>query len=175
MKNLLLFTITFFLLNTKIGLCQNENIQFPTFAGLPGPENVLVVYNPSSNVSRNIMIHYDSVRNVPDDNIFPLTLLSPPSGVEFDHELEIVKGPGLACWTYVKETLADPIEQWLNTHYYNGELLRDVVRYILLCKDIPLKIQPTDQGVNENNLLRDFVSVDALLCLINQEPNKHFM
>jgi|GEM_PF-5608579 len=65
MKNIFLLVLLFGLFDISYVLCQSENIQFPTFADPPGPENVLVVYNENSATSVNIMLHYMDVRNIP--------------------------------------------------------------------------------------------------------------
>ena len=123
---------------------QESCFQFPTFADPPGPENVLVVYRLDHPYSDSIMFHYVNIRNIPSSNIVDIDLSEPYPGISFDNNDEIIKGEGLTAWNFVKTEIADKIEDKLNTTYYNGELLRDLIRYIVLCKGMPLKIQPTD-------------------------------
>lgn len=145
---------------------------------IPGPERVLVVYAAPINgdsTSLRIMNHYVDVRSIPLTNIVPINITDPAGyGCEWGPEGEeeiIGTAEKIAGWNYVKEVIADEIEQHLNTTYYDGQLLKNVIRYIVLCKGIPLKVRYSDAlGWDGYAYTRNRVSVDALLCLINQ-PN----
>jgi hypothetical protein len=121
---------------------QTDVVQFPTFAESPSSENVLVVYNNNLEMSVNIMLHYMDVRNIPfSTHKVPIILDDPVNyGVEFVQGDQVIKGPGINCWTYVKEVIADTVEHHLNTTYYNGQLLKDLIRYVVICPGIPFKI-----------------------------------
>jgi len=172
MKNLLLFTFTLFLFDIKSSLCQIESTQFPTFADPPTAENVLVVYRIDHPNSSAIKDHYVDIRSIPSTNVVPINLSQSYPGISFTNSDEVIVGEGNLGWQYVKERIADEIENHLNTTYYNGQLLRDLIRYIVVCKGIPFKIWDTSSNTTS---YRTFVSVDALLCLINQSPNKSFL
>ena len=168
----LIFLLILFIPTNLLG--QETCFQFPTFAEPPGPENVLVVYRENHPYSAQIKDYYMEKRNIPlNTHEKGITLPTNPTGITYENDGEIIKGEGLTAWNFVKDVIADEIENHLNTTYYNGVLLRDLIRYIVLCKGMPLKIQPTD--ANEGDLLRDFVSLDALLCLLNQDEPKHFL
>lgn len=154
---------------------QESGYQFPTFAEPPGPENVLVVYRENHPYSAQIKEYYMEKRNIPlntHEKDITIPTDPPPSGITFLNDDEVIQGEGFTAWNFVKEVIADEIEDHLNTTYYNGELLRDLIRYIVLCKGMPLKI---DDINSFEETRRTDVSVDALLCLINQEPGKHFI
>jgi hypothetical protein len=55
-------------------LCYNL-AEAQTNANIPGPENVLVVYNENSDTSVMIKDYYVEARGIPSSNIFPLALL----------------------------------------------------------------------------------------------------
>jgi len=156
-------------------LTSRINISAQTFADPPGPENVLVVYNLDSEISENIMSHYVDVREIPSTNIIGIRLKNPSNyGVEIIQEGEEINGlvSKEAGWVYVKEVIADTLEYYLNNTYYNGQLLKDIVRYLVICKGLPLKVRYADSFEwNWQATYRNRVSIDATLCLINQNKN----
>jgi hypothetical protein len=66
MKNFL-YLCLFFLLCYNIAEAQ-------TNVNIPGPENVLVVYNKNVALSDSIKNYYKNARNIPESNIVELTL-----------------------------------------------------------------------------------------------------
>ena len=153
----------------------SANLSAQTTDEIPGPERVLVVFNENSEVSDSIRKHYVRVRGIPESNVKGINITDPSSyGCEFrqnGEEIVDLSLPGNGGWLYVKEVIADEVENYLNTTYYDGQLLKNVIRYIVLCKGIPLKVKYADNlGWIWDSQYRNRVSVDALLCLINQ-PN----
>ncbi|GMU95318.1 T9SS type A sorting domain-containing protein [Ignavibacterium sp.] len=74
----------------------------------------------------------------------------------------------------VKDAIADPIQNYLNTTYVNGQPLANRINYIVLIKGIPLKVRSFHYEWAATN--RRQASVSALLCLMNQpDTNKHFL
>jgi hypothetical protein len=156
-------------------LFLTNSIQAQTFAEPPGPENVLVVYRNGHTYSGLIKDHYVDVREIPSTHVTFVTLNETIQyGVEIVDNDERIVGEGILPWIYVKVKIADPIEDHLNTTYYNGQLLKDIIRYIVLCKGIPHRIDDTDcDDLHEH--WRGDVTVDALLCLINQGNGNDFL
>jgi hypothetical protein len=66
MKNLIIVSLLFIL---YFGISNAQ-----TNANIPGPENVLVVYNSSSALSDSIKDYYQNARNIPESNILGLPL-----------------------------------------------------------------------------------------------------
>jgi uncharacterized protein (TIGR03790 family) len=163
-----------------------------TNATVPGPEHVLVVYklpnpnNPADTISRAVMRYYQQVRGIPNNNIVSLTL--PIS--EYDGAVELVQGGEVIrrmgicseygsngvcdnlAWQYFETYIAEPIRNALNTRIdsLTGNYLYNQIRYIVLCKEIPIKIWSQDPywywlGAN--------VSVDALLTVLNTNGNNN--
>jgi hypothetical protein len=122
----------FYFLLFVIILSYQISIPAQTFADPPGPENVLVVYNRDSEMSTNIMLHYNDVRNIPfSTHKIGINLKNPSDyGVEIIQEGEEINGlvSKESGWVYVKEVIADTLEYYLNNTYYNGQLLKDIVR-----------------------------------------------
>ena len=59
MKKLYFFIVSLF-------LCYNiAEAQTPTYASVPGPENVLVVYNSLSDTSKLVKYYYVNARGIP--------------------------------------------------------------------------------------------------------------
>lgn len=148
---------------------------------IPSPERVLVVYRANHPYSLSIANYYMEKRNIPSTNKMPITITDPGNyGCEFrwdDEEIVDLTLQGDGGWHYVKEVIADVIENYLNTTYYNGQLLKNVIRYIVLCKGIPLKVRNDINWEDEGwqSQFRNRVSVDALLCLINQPDGRSFV
>jgi hypothetical protein len=64
----LLVSLFYFLLFNNITEAQ----QSPTFAGPPGPDNVLVVYSSNSDTSLMVANYYKTARGIPASNIIGL-------------------------------------------------------------------------------------------------------
>lgn len=163
------------LITTGLILLFSTQLLSQTTDEIPTPERVLVVYRSNHTYSDDIANYYAQKRNIPESNVFGIDITDPGYyGCEFrwnDEEIVDLSLPGNGGWYYVKNVIADQIEQYLNTNYYEGQPLKNVIRYIVLCKGIPLKVKYDDiLGWDQNSLFRNRVSVDALLCLINQ-PN----
>jgi uncharacterized protein (TIGR03790 family) len=103
-----------------------------------GPENVLVVVNKSSKVSKAIGDYYRTRRGVPNENVC-LIKTFPSETIARD---------------YYEKDIRDPIVKCLATHG-----IQDRILYILLTKGVPLKIKESAGGAN------DFASVDSELTL----------
>ena len=74
------FTILF------IGLLCHKvtEAQTPTYAGIPKPENVLVVYNANSDTSFLVANYYKTVRNIPEVNFMRPGLRFPDTTFSVD-------------------------------------------------------------------------------------------
>ncbi len=59
-----LFVSIFFFL-----LCYTVTEAQPTYANIPGPENVLVVYNSLDQTSIDVKDYYKAARNIPAVNV----------------------------------------------------------------------------------------------------------
>lgn len=75
MKKVLYFSVLFL-------LCFNiAEVQAQTYANIPGPENVLVVYklpdpnNPADTISRAIKNYYVTARGIPGVNVVGLDFI----------------------------------------------------------------------------------------------------
>ena len=160
--------------------------QEPTNAGLPDAERVLVVYanNDFGDDSSHMLAeYYASIRNIPEENVMIGGLTIPPSKIYPEGIVNVVQGgediqgDGDLGWHYVKDIIADPIENYLNTTIVNGVPLSVRIRYIVLCKGIPLKIRSLPYNDDTwASPYRTHASVSALLCLINQpNPSKNIL
>ncbi len=169
------------LINTCLIFIFSIQLLSQTTDEIPSPERVLVVCRENHPYSESIANSYMMKRNIPLTNKVRITITDPSSyGCEFrNNEEEIVdltlQGDG--GWHYVKEVIADTIEYYLNTTYYNGQPLKNIIRYIVLCKGIPLKVRDDIDWEEEGwkSQYRNRVSVDALLCLINQPDGRSFV
>ncbi len=149
-----------------------------TNANVPEPENVLVVYN--SAYSDTVALHYAQVRNIPSINIFALDSLSDVQ-ITIDgvtHSVGIRQGtdiirdlnsgqwfPTYHAWQYYYDYIASPIKTYLAENN-----LTSTIRYIVLCKGIPFKIEAAgDVSANAN------VTVESLLCLLHTDPYEGFI
>jgi uncharacterized protein (TIGR03790 family) len=174
-----------------------SNTKAQTNANVAGPENVLVVYKNNSGISDSIMQYYTNARDIPASNSIGITL---PDTAYFNgdrvilvQEGEVIKRDAscsdynsngwctdTSAWKYYKQYIADTIAYYLNNTIdpYTGQYLKDQIRYIVLCKGIPIKIMSGDPytvthyayyygqyGVN--------VPVDALLCLLKTNSNSN--
>ena len=188
-RNIVLFLLI--IINNNTTFAQN-----PTFASEPTPENVLVVFNRSGTTSENIKDHYVSVRNIPDINVvrgidgfsgifIPDSQNYPTGTVIIDQAGELILNNEpcnnsiiAVCdniaWQFYQEHIETPIKIYLNTTInINGDTLKNVIRYIVLCKGIPLKIRSAHIFVLNGyaHKTRLNVSVDALLCLVNNDDD----
>lgn len=146
--------------------------QEATYSEPPTPENVLVVYNNNNdsigNMSREIKDYYMNKRNIPAINTVALTI--PPwkvyngSTVYLANYWElIVKDDSCAgsiyavcdtlTWHFFMEFIANPIRDSLtlkvNAH---GDTLKNKIKYIVLCKGMPLKIQGGHARTGDSHL-----------------------
>jgi len=134
----------------------------------------------AQSISKHIKDYYVAVRGIPEVNILtdglfiPNSIIYPEGTVTVEQGGEDIRGEGNLGWRYAKDVIADPIQNYLNTTYVNGQPLKDRINYIVLCKGIPLKVRSFPFEWMTSN--RRQVSVSALLCLINQpDPNKNFL
>lgn len=172
------YFFTFLLLSF---LCATySQTQTPTFAGIPGPENVLVVYKQPTNpqdtlgmISDSIKEYYRIARNIPSENIifpglrFPDTTFS-VDGVthtvglgqvtdnirDFDNHNSGTWYATEHAWKYFYKFVALPIKNYLINHN-----LINTVRYIVLIKGVPCKVQAAGDVSAICN-----VSVDGCVC-----------
>ena len=158
--------------------------QDPTYKNFPMPEEVLVVYADSTlgDSSRTVAEYYASVRNIPNENIMPgltipLSITYPEGTVTVEQGGEDIRGADTLCWRFVRDTIAAPIERYLNNTYVNGQPLADRINYIVLIKGIPFKVRNLPYNDSTWSIRRKtHISVGSLLCLLNQpDPNKNFM
>lgn len=124
MKNLLLFVLLLFYLSNFI-----EAQQLPTYGGIPGPENVLVVYKVQSGptdtlgaVSDLVKEYYRLARSIPAENIVGLSLPSDTTityqgvthSINLDQQGEIIRDmnnkdipdPTIHAWLYFNKRIA---------------------------------------------------------------------
>jgi hypothetical protein len=149
--------------------------QDPTYKNFPTPDEVLVVYADSTlgDSSRTVAEYYSSIRNIPNENLMPGLTIPPsityPEGtVTVEQSGEDIRGADTLCWRYVRDTIATPIERYLNNTYVNGEPLADRINYIVLLKGIPFKIRNLPYNDSTWSIRRKtHMSVGALLCLLN--------
>ena len=177
-------------------LCQNlTEAQTPTYAGLPGPENVLVVYKQPTSlqdslglISDSIKEYYRIARNIPSENIifpglrFPDTTFS-IDGIthtlglaqvsdiirDFDQDSSQAVNPTFHAWQYFITYVRNPIYNYIHNHN-----LTNTIRYIVLCKGVPCKIQArgNDSGIESPY---GSIALDGILCLMNTENYETFI
>lgn len=191
MKQTLLFLFFFsFLLSAQqyISKIENSNTPFfgpqiqpnsavttiPTFGEQPKPEEVLVVYRDQNPVSASVKNYYCNKRNIPQQNqvgvYLPQFKYYGADIAELIDNDEIIRSyEDSLAFVYYSEFIADKIKQHLNSNYTNdGRLLKDAIRYIVLCKGIPLKIQTHDRFTNE--FIRLNIAIDGLLTVLYNDP-----
>jgi hypothetical protein len=182
--------IILFLINIPI------HSQTPTNAGPPDSSHVLVVWNGNSSISDSVKNYYVNARGIPESNIIRLDNLT-DEWFTYDgtsHWIEIVQsgdilkdttqawedspyvtnggaGATFHSWQYFYERIADPIKQYLETKIVNGIPLKETIRYIVLCKGVPYKLQSRHDwsgtgGLPPNNN----ISLQSLLSILNNEP-----
>lgn len=185
-----LLTISFLFL-----LCYNviEAQQTPTYADSPAPEHVLIVYNNQSDTSGYIKDYYQTARGIPAGNVVGLSTLVDTAyyngeRVILAQDKEIIRrdapcsgdNNNQVCednyaWQYFEDNIAAPIRNHLNTQIdpITGKYLYQQIRYIVLCKGIPIKIQSGhSQTYNAHQILVN-VSVCGLLSVLNTNGNQN--
>jgi uncharacterized protein (TIGR03790 family) len=156
-------------------LCYNL-AEAQTNANVPSPANVLVVWNSSSAVSDSVQQYYVNARNIPASNIVPLYL--PDTTMNINNEIRtinIAEGGNIIrdslghlwgswfvtphAWKYFYQYMAEPIKEHIEINE-----LQDI-RYIVLCKGVPYKIQA---GGNFDITIGN-LAVDGLLSMLNTD------
>jgi hypothetical protein len=153
--------------------------QTATNTNFPEPKHVLVVYKNNDTVSRDIKNHYVQKRDIPQLNVIGLSFPS-QNGTEpvilTQEGEEIIRNANCSvdgldakcdnlAWSYYQDNIAAPITNYLTNTIdpSTGMYLKDQIRYIVLCKGIPLKIKAADQYHLEWN---SNISVDGLLSIL---------
>ena len=172
MKTSITFFVLFVLFNNTI-LSQE-----PTNAGIPDASRVLVVYNSNSMVSDSVMQYYVAARGIPHpQNVVGLpltrrdiTINGVTHPVIIAQETDIIRDSinhqlnngtkSFHAWRYYLDYVATPIRDWITAHN-----LTSTIRYIVLCKGVPFKIQANADGSDDPGNL----TVDGLLCILNTE------
>jgi hypothetical protein len=112
MKHLILFSFFFIL------CCSIAEAQTPTYAGIPGPENVLVVYKIPNDttdtlgvISEQVKNYYVNARNIPNPlNVFGLNL---PDSIQITSPYE-----GTTHWVGIRQS-TDIIRDLDNQYAHN--------------------------------------------------------
>lgn len=139
----------------------------PTYANIPESKHVLVVYASNIPVSQQIKNAYVAARSIPATNEYGINIPPNGQGAFLAQNGEEIRGNGNAGWLYYTTNIAAYIENHLSTTYNSeGQLLKDVIRYIVFCKGIPHKVRSVPYIWN--SLVRKNVSTDALACLLFQ-------
>ncbi|GBD86110.1 hypothetical protein BMS3Abin03_00019 [bacterium BMS3Abin03] len=132
----------------------------------------------SDTLSTFIKNYYTSKRGIPEINTIGLYLPSPV--MIDDHEIqlwfegEIIKDfnweyPNTNhAWQYFITYIMNPIQNYLDSTYVNGQPLKSKIKYIVLCKGIPLKINPYVEFAGVGHYYRTMVSLDGLICFLSQ-------
>ena len=194
----LLFLFIIFFYGALIAQPIGTQVTYPTLptqtvtnANVPTAENVLVVYNSGNSTSVEVKNYYVTKRSIPTYNILGISIPSSftysTGTVILDQSGELIKNSGTCsesstevcdniAWQFYKDFIQTPIKNYLNTTYnQNGVLLKDAIRYIVLCKGIPHKIRSGHIWIGTYgewaHRTRINVSVDALLCLLNNNQD----
>lgn len=184
MKTLITFFVLFISVNYTI------RSQEPTYASLPDSSHVLVVYNSLDQTSIDVKDYYKNARRIPELNILPLDLPESISityeGVEHivgiddePHQFELIKDktnafpnsatPTIHAWIYFNDYIVNPIRSALITRFVNGVPLKDIIRYIVICQDVPFKLQTTDDwSVPTSDGVVLSTGLDGLLTFISK-------
>ncbi len=151
-------------------------IDAQTNANISGPENVLVVYNSNSDTSIMVKNYYVNARGIPTSNIVPLnSLIGHNITVNGStHSVSLAEGGNIIrdsvnhlngtwyasphAWKYFYQYIALPIKEYLINNN-----LTSTIRYIVLCKGLPYKIQA---GADSGSVICN-QSIDGLLCMLN--------
>ena len=152
-----------------------------TYANIAGPENVLVVYNTNSDTSRYVKDYYVNARNIPSINICALDTLPEDTTITYQgvtHTIEIVgwgdiirdnnqamsDTPTFHAWKYFLDFIATPIRNYLIDNN-----LQETIRYIVICKGVPWKIQGKYNGGGSGYSANGNIPIDGLLCMLNTD------
>ncbi len=158
---------------------QTMITQDPTYANVVTPDEILIVHASNIDSSNTIAEYYAEIRNIPSVNLMPGIYI--PNSITYQEGTvtlhqggEDIWGDGNLGWRYIKDTIATPIERYLKNTYVSGQPLSEKIRYIVLCKGIPIKVRSLPYAWSTG--ARRQASISALLCLINQpDPNKNFL
>ena len=168
---------------------ENMLAQDPTYANLPLPSEILVVYNENVDYSEAVASYYQQARNIPSINLCLITDL--PTYVDYgqeggaflvnwsydgvnltnylaeDGETIVSWRPGLtqgkAHWLYYKDYIETPIKDYMDSNNLTD------IRYIVLIKGLPYRLYPF------TNTTRIGASVCALLSLMNQPDERDIL
>jgi hypothetical protein len=187
MKHFLLFSL-FFILCMNIAEAQ-------TNAGIPDASTVLVVYREpvDLNDSLGIMLeeikdYYQLRRGIPETNILSLQLPRREISVGDWSDLHVVKlgysdeyiqdstwavwdsthcvdTAKFHAWQYFLEEVVNPIRLHLQQNN-----LTSTIRYIVMCRGVPYKIQAAGDWSVPGN-----ISLDGLLCILNTDNYDNFV
>jgi uncharacterized protein (TIGR03790 family) len=148
-----------------------------TNANIPGPENVLVVYNSNIDSSSIIATYYQETRGIPSSNKMYLDL---PDSVQITvdgvtHWVGIRQGTDIIrdiynhnigtwyatrhAYDYFYQYVASPIKDWITSHNLTN------IKYLVLVKGIPCKLQA---GADSSEVLCN-VAIGGLLCMLNTD------
>ncbi len=162
--------------------------QNPTYANVIGPENILVIFKDNDSVSIAIKDYYVQKRNIPSSNILGLDLPDTASyngeRVILWQEGEVIKRDDICsdylsngvcdtlAWHYYVQYIANPVSNFLNStiNSVTGHYLKDDIYYVVLTKNIPLKLKSADESWYRINCN---ISLDGLLCLIKTDNNEN--
>jgi uncharacterized protein (TIGR03790 family) len=200
MKNIFFTSLLLILSSTIFAQLEddeNPNPEFmleqdETFANLPLPSEILVVYNANVDSSELVAGYYQQARNIPAINLCPLTDL--PLSVDYgqdggaylvnwyrdsnnfynylaeDGEVILSWRPqppqGKAHWLYYKDYIEDPIKNYMAE---NG--LAESVKYIVLIKGLPYRLARDSSDYSH----RVSAAVCALLSLMNQPDERDIL
>lgn len=173
---------SFFIISFLFLICA-ISFKAQTNTNIPGPENVLVVYNSNSDTSILIKNYYRDARNIPTSNIFGLNRLIDTlvydSNSQTTHTIQIVQSgeiikdantqyqwtPAIHSWIYFNDRILKPIRNHLLTTYVNGTQLKDIIRFIVFCKGVPFRIQARQES---GAGFRNNVPLDGLIAIIGE-------
>jgi uncharacterized protein (TIGR03790 family) len=174
--------------------------QYKTFANIADPSQVLVIYkkeNTGGSTTDSIGIfstalasYYQEQRNIPSANLYGLDL---PDRTIYDGNVvklvkndEIIKDSttakldsasghdmSISAWKYFDEHIFTKIQDHLKTTIVNGDTLKNKIRYVLICKGIPYRLQARFDWSGIGFYSRWNIGADELLCFLNQ-PNPNF-
>ena len=148
---------------------------------------MLVVFNVNSDTSRLVKDYYQTARGIPAENIVQLFLpdsiditvdgitltvgLAQETDIirDFDQDAIWAVNPTFHAWKYYLDYIATPIKDWISSHN-----LISTIRYIVLCKGVPFKIQARGDWSGLDGA-KGNLSIDGLLCLLNTENYDSFI
>lgn len=164
--------------------------QTPTDAGIPDANHVLVVYklpeSQADTISIGLANYYKNRRGIPANNIVGLylpdttiTINDTTHIVGLAQETDIIRDidqdaiwaatPTFHAWRYYLDYVAAPIKNWITSHN-----LTSTIRYILLVKGVPFKIQARGDWSGLDGT-KGNLTVDGLLCMLNTENYDSFI